>query len=33
MRRLQTITMIIKEVKKNTLDSNDNEGMDGGAQN
>jgi hypothetical protein len=32
MRRLQTITMIIKEVKDNTLESSDNEGVDGGAQ-
>jgi hypothetical protein len=32
MRGLQTITMTIKDVKKNTLDSSDNEGVDGGAQ-
>jgi hypothetical protein len=32
MRGLQTIIMIIKDVKDNTLDSNNNEGVDGGAQ-
>jgi hypothetical protein len=32
MRGLQTIIMVIKDVKDNKHDSSDNEGVDGGAQ-
>ncbi len=32
MKRLQTSTMIIEDVKDNTLNSSDDEGVDGGVQ-